>query len=172
MKLSVGDLNDWKILTLHPTEGSLPEEIQEIYNSTLQVEETNAADEMQNGNYAAYQHEDGYYVFKIVGHPYSLETDLESGVEGCGHLPEGTIVCKGVYMNEVGRAPRWHTPPPGRSPPKHIFRVRYVVDPNLEMEDPSETVKLPNLIERVMTRFSKRDPKEYPLRLTIRLLQS
>ena len=69
---------------------------------------------------------------------------MESGVEGCGHLPEGTIVCKGVHMNEVGRAPRWYTPPPGRRPPKHIFRVRYVVDPNLEMEDPSETVKLPN----------------------------
>ena len=96
-----------------------------------------------HGNYAACQHEDGHYVFKIVGHPHSLETDLESGVEGCGHLPEGTIVCKGVHMNEVGRAPRWCTPPPGGNPKKHVFRVRHVVDPDLEMEDPSETVKLP-----------------------------
>ena len=119
------------------------EETQEVFEDALSVMELKVSVEMENGNPAAYRCEDGCYIFKIVGPVYALKNPARNPavVEGCQELPDGAMVCKGIYWNKVPRAPRWYTPPPPEN--EHLFRVRYVLCPDITMEDPSDTVNLP-----------------------------
>ena len=83
---------------------------------------------------------DGYYIVQWSGQPYTLQEDTE--VDGA-ILPEGTLVCQAVYWNWVRGATRWFTPPTGE-PEAFLFRLRYVVNPCVTMEDLSVTARLPN----------------------------
>ena len=102
---------------------------------------------MEEGNFAAYDWDDGYYIFKIVGEPYPLENPRGRKpvkVEGCNEVPDGTMVCKGIYWNPVPDAKGWCTPPPGGNrAKKHIFRVQYVLHPKVTMQDPTDEIALP-----------------------------
>ena len=59
-------------------------------------------------------------------------------------LPEGSLVARGVYWNQVRGATRWFSPPPTNQRQERIFRVRYVLEPDVIVEEPSATVTLPN----------------------------
>ena len=119
----------------------------EVFESTLAQMELEASVEMEEGNFAAYDWDDGYYIFKIVGEPYPLENPRGRKpvkVEGCNEVPDGTMVCKGIYWNPVPDAKGWYTPPPGGNrAKKHIFRVQYVLHPKVTMQDPTDEIALP-----------------------------
>ena len=145
---SVQDLNDWKIITAFETEEADEEEAMEICEDILAQDELDASRMMESGGFAAYQEGSSHSVFKIVSQPCALARDGDPAA-GCEDLPAGTLVCKGIYLNKVPRAPGWYTHPPGKNRAKrHVFRVRYVIHPNLEMQDPSDEVKLPNRKDR------------------------
>ena len=57
-------------------------------------------------------------------------------------LPKGSLVAKGKYWNRVKGARRWHTQKLAEQ--ERIFRLRWIVVPDVEMEKPSDAVKLPN----------------------------
>ena len=135
---SVQEFNDYKIVSVFQTEDVLEEEVMQICEDVLANEELNASNRMKDGNFAAYRTTEGFDIFKIVGEPYPLECDGDE-VEGCPEMPAGTVVCKGIHWNKArGRAPGWCTPPPARRAKKYVFRVRYVVDPDLKMLDSKE----------------------------------
>ena len=140
----IGRLSPW----IFETEEADEEEVMEICEDILAEDELNASRMMEDGGYAAYQEGNSYSIFKIVDEPYALARDGDP-VEGCQDLPAGTLVCKGIYLNKVPRAPGWYTHPPGKNRAKrHVFRVRHLIHPNLNMQDPSDDIKLPNRKDR------------------------
>ena len=138
-----GGFNAWKLLHLSPTNDAQEDEIAELFDDILVQHEANASREIENGQFGAHETADGFDIIRWTSDAYSLETDRDD-IEGCHNpLPAGSIVARGIYWNPVGRANQWYTPPPYNQSQERIFRVRYVVSPRLEMEPPSDTVKLP-----------------------------
>jgi hypothetical protein len=141
--LILGDLNDWRIIYLKENPEVMDvEELEQVYNDILGEHEAAAARNIAPGGFGAYGADEYHLVeWKSEAFPLEKETDKVEGMAG-NVLPAGTLVAKGVYWNDVGRAPRWYTPPSGRRV-QRLFRVRYVVSPQLVVNDPSDDVVFP-----------------------------
>ena len=77
---------------------------------------------------------DGYYLVEWDGEPYILQEPAE--VEGCpgGPMPEGTMVVPGRYLYLVPRNPHWYHSHLWRDEKVLLFRVQYILDPDIELE--------------------------------------
>jgi hypothetical protein len=65
--------------------------------------------------------------------PFLLQES--SKVEGCkGEMPEGTTVCEGRYLHRVPRNPHWFQHLTLKMDPKVLFRVQYVLNPDIKLE--------------------------------------
>ena len=89
------------------------------------------------GDFAAYDADQDYYIIQGTDLPHPAEEydkETPAVIEGCDRdqLGPGTIVCKGMYWNKVGRAKRWYSPPSVVL--ERLFRVRYVVATGFEMK--------------------------------------
>jgi hypothetical protein len=75
---------------------------------------------------------DGYYLVRFTGIPFVLQEP--SPVEGWNgrDMPAGTTVVEGWYWNQVPQSPHWFQEGEWEDP-KLLFRVQYVLDPNIEM---------------------------------------
>ena len=143
-----GTFNDWTILEIRPMVNEVEEEdMEELFEDILGAHEINITQDIQPGQFGAYESRDEYYLVKWTSNAYALPVD-SINIEGLdGNILEaGSIVADGIYWNPVGRATHWYTPP--TVPQVHKFRVRYVASTNIEMEAPSDTVKLPNRRDR------------------------
>ena len=130
--------NSWRHITLVPHDKTYDEsQVNEVFEDCLGYFEERMAQTIQVGNVCAYsagddETTDGYYVFSVTSLPFSLGQDSED-VEGCGFLPKGTIVVRGVYWNKVPSATRWYTPVPLNATVERLFRVRYVLNARIGM---------------------------------------
>ena len=78
----------------------------------------------------------GYYIVQWKSEPYALQADAE-GMSGI--VTAGVMVVDGLYFNRVQRAPYWYT----QSEEMSIIEVRHVLRSGLQLEEISETNKLP-----------------------------
>ena len=75
----------------------------------------------------------GYYLVEWCGLPYTLQEDSDE-------IQAGDLVCEATYLNLVERAPYWYTP----SDMTTVVRLQHVVGADLEMNQPSASIKLPS----------------------------
>ena len=78
----------------------------------------------------------GYYIVQWKSEPYALQADAEGML---GIVMAGVMVVDGLYFNRVQRAPYWYT----QSEEMSIIEVRHVLQSGLQLEEISETNKLP-----------------------------
>jgi hypothetical protein len=142
----VGDYNEFRLISLLPADVD-EDELEDVCDDILGAFEAEISQQIEIGNYGAYEYEDGYYLVEWTSAAFSLEEDSNE-VQGCEFLTAGSIVVRGVYWNPVGRAKHWFTPPPNLQRVEHLFRVKYVVQANVVVEQPSDTVRLPNRRDR------------------------
>ena len=135
------DLNDYKFLTLMPAKGDFDEsEIHECLSDALEVIEHQMGERIKADHYGAVNADDpqgapdGYYLVEWDGEPYVLQEPKE--VEGCvgGPMPEGTLVVPGRYLYRVPRNPNWYHSRLWKGEEVKLFRVQYVLDPDIELE--------------------------------------
>jgi hypothetical protein len=79
----------------------------------------------------------GYYLIQWCGLPYTLQEDSDES-------QAGELVCEATYLNPVERAPYWYTP----SDIATVVRLQHVVGADLEMNQPSPSIKLPSNCKR------------------------
>ncbi len=97
------------------------------------------AEAIESQGYGAVMTEDkanhGYYIVQWTLVPYMLQEEMNE-------FQEGELVCDATYCNPVGRARNWYTPGT-TNVEKTLIRIQTVVVGNLELLEPSATVKLP-----------------------------
>ena len=64
---SLGDENDWKMITICETKDCKEEEVLEMYEDKLGADDAAKSRQMLDGGFAAYETEEGYDVFEIIG---------------------------------------------------------------------------------------------------------
>jgi hypothetical protein len=102
----------------------------------------------------------GYYIVQLKSEPYALQADAE-GMSGI--VTAGVMVVDGLYFNKVQRAPYWYT----QSEELSIIEVRHVLRSGLQLEEISETNKLPSgkismqEHETIMKEAARHDRLEY-----------
>ena len=148
MKDVLEGYNDWKIIHIRETQTADPDEIEDLYEDILDEHEAMSANDVNIGGFAAYDME-RYYIIQWTSEAFALEEDSDD-VEGVdGTLPAGSIVARGIFWIKVaGAAGWWHAAPVNQRVEK-LFRIRYVVSTNVIMEEPSESVKFPNMTARI-----------------------
>jgi hypothetical protein len=140
-----GDLNEWKFVTLKPKPGEcVDDEIHACMDDALQVIEAQMIPKLKSQRYAAIncddEQSDGYYLVQWEGQPFVLQESMK--VEGCkDEMPEGTTVCEGRYLHRVPRNPHWFQHLTYKMDPKKLFRVQYVLNPDIELEKYTRTNK-------------------------------
>jgi len=136
--------NDWKIVHLDIARCDNEQEIEDMFNEILSgVEECNLKD-MRDGQFGAFSDVAGFHLVRWKGTPFVLSAN-SNAIEGMGGnvLNAGEMACKGEYWNKLAGATRWYTPAPRRQNKILVFRIRYVVHPDVQTEEPSDAVKLP-----------------------------
>ena len=126
-KAILGNHNKWKLIRLVSTEVD-DDELDALKEDILGEMEATIASKIEIGHFGAYDSDSDYYIVRWSDLPCRLEDyEDDASVEGCDRntLSPGTIVCKGVYWNKVGRAKHWYSPPSVAA--ERLFRVRYVV---------------------------------------------
>jgi hypothetical protein len=137
----LGEFNTWKFVELALAPGCHEEdEINECTDDALAVIEVALIPLIKFNMFGAITCDndkkgapDGYYLVRFTDIPFVLQEPRP--VEGCngGDMPEGTTVVEGRYWNRVPRSPHWFQE--GKwDAPKLLFRVQYVLHPNIEME--------------------------------------
>ena len=120
-----GNLNRWNFIKVESIPGEFEEgEVNAIEVDILQSHVNRVAEDIEKGGYGAINadEDDGYWLVQWSGDPYPIQREME--VEGCGKMPVGTLVCKGIYFNRIDRSPHWYQ---RQSPPtKYLFRVQQV----------------------------------------------
>ena len=124
-------------------------EAKDLNHDMLAEIENQSARLVKPGNFGAMEVEqekpgdEEHYIIRFTSEACALTED-QRGVEGMEDraLPQGTLVAKGKYWNRVKGARRWYTRKLAEQ--ERIFRLRWIVVPDVEMEKPSDTVKLPN----------------------------
>lgn len=165
LKEVLGSLNDWKIVTVMPDpdhhqpkvtvvpdlDHHQPKEIEGVFGDVLDTCATAALESIKVGSFAAINAEDestdGHYLVRWTGNPYTLQQP--AAVEGCDQeLPAGELVCEGIYWHKQVGTSCWYTPPVVvTTEDKVLFRVRYVVSAEVEVEGPSDGASLPKGLE-------------------------
>jgi hypothetical protein len=146
--VQLGDLNKWKFIHLvKDPKQSVDAEIEECYEDALEGVEATMLDRIKPNHYGAVNTDpnpespEGYWIVRWTGEPEVLQDPAM--VEGCdkGPMEAGTVVCQGEYMYRVPGAPRWHQSLRSakedrtlRLEEKKLFRVQYVLDPDIDME--------------------------------------
>ena len=74
---------------------------------------------------------DGYYLVEWVGAPFFVDIDGNN-----------TLMCSGIYWNEVERAPKWYTRSDPIQQEDHV--LNHVVHSNVLLHSISSDNKLPN----------------------------
>ncbi len=137
---AVGNYNKWKIITIKPTGKKYKaEEFEDLKADMLAEIEAELAREIQPGQFGAVETEgDEYHVIQFTSECYSAATDLHNVVEDTPLVPTGTLLVKGVYWNPLPLCARGYTPEPELSAQERVFRVRYLLSADLQMEDFTE----------------------------------
>jgi hypothetical protein len=115
-------------------------EINDCYSDALQVIEEHMGEGIRPNHYGAVNAEDpegapdGYYLVEWESEPYFLQEPMV--VEGCdgGPMPVGTLVVPGRYLYRVSRSPHWFHSRMWRSERVVLFRVQYILDPDIALE--------------------------------------
>jgi hypothetical protein len=99
------------------------------------------AETIKEQNYGAVMTEDdntnGYYLVRWASEPYASQ-------EVTDEWAIGELVCDGTYLNPVGRARNWYT----QGEDSVTLRVQHVVAANLQLEKPSDQVRLRSACNR------------------------
>ena len=102
---------------------------------------TRMAEAIEEGNVGAVMTEDenthGYYLVRWVSEPYTSQEETDEWTIG-------ELVCDGSYLNPVGRARNWYT----ADNDVVTIRVQHVVAACLDLQKPSDEVKLPSTCNR------------------------
>jgi hypothetical protein len=137
--------NDWKICRLVPKTEVDKKGARESHHSVLSAMEARMSLMIREGELGAIGTADkatmGYYVFKWLSEPYTLQEETE-GMSGM--ICMGMMVVDALYFNQVGRAPHWYT----QSGKTTVAEVRYVLLTSLQLQPISETNKLPTACNR------------------------
>jgi len=150
------DLNDWKFVTLGPTEVKTQakqkmqeEEIQAVLDEFLLGYEEMWKDSVREGGYAAMncdEETDGYYLIRWRGEPYALQSPQM--VEGADleEMPVGTIVCEGQYCDRLAGNPNWYHH--DYRAPTRLFRLQYMLAADIPMEPYDRNMEDPPKLKR------------------------
>ena len=137
-----GDKNRWYFVDLqqrtekNPNHYSYMDEDANLYRKDLRDHIGNQMyTQIKEGNVGAIVVDDeeteGYYLVEWVGSPFYQTID---GVE--------TLMCSGIYWNQVKRAPRWYTRTNPVEQEDHI--LNHVIHPNVLLHPISDQNQLPN----------------------------
>ena len=170
LKDQVEGLNHWKFITLAEDSNNFDQdEVDDCYDKTIADVELEMSLGIKKGKYGAYNCEkdpkapEGYYVVKWTGEPFALEEPAT--VEGfpAGKMDVGTVVCEGQYMYRVMGAPLWYQTLQsakedkgmrGYDQEKRLFRVQFVLDPDIAVENHRKKGRNMNCIaQRHLTPF-------------------
>jgi hypothetical protein len=177
----LGHYNDWKIITLRPkvkkdedagddestaTEGDdlAKAEMRDLFEDFLLEHEAVVSSAIEEHTFGAYhtagEDDDAgdYNVIQWTSLPFRLTADshVVQGIDGT--VEAGTLVCLGKYWYKQPSTTNWYYPDAtGKS---YMFRLRYVVVTDLVMEAHSETVPLPQRLNKEgKAKFLKLGPK-------------
>ena len=167
LKDELGDLNKWKFITLKPDPNkSCEDEIEEVYMDALQGLGTELSQFIKPGNFGAVNCEEdpaapeGYYIVKWTGEPYVLQEPAMVEGFNAGPMQEGTLVCEGEYFHRVPGAPRWyqsnksfHQDRSMRLEETKLFRVQWVLDPDIAMENHRKANAATRVPQHCLTSF-------------------
>jgi hypothetical protein len=133
--------NDWILVQTTPKKGIDPLDIEQSQKEVLEGIMTRMAETIKEKNYGAVMTEDdntnGYYLVRWASEPYASQ-------EVTDEWAIGELVCDGTYLNPVGRARNWYT----QGEDSVTLRVQHVVAANLQLEKPSDQVRLPSACNR------------------------
>ena len=132
-----GGYNGWKIVETVSRPNNDPFDISAVKQEVLSGIATRMAEAIFENGFGAIMTEDkqahGYYLVEWCGLPYTLQEDSDE-------IQAGDLVCEATYLNQVERAPYWYTP----SDMTTVVRLQHVVGADLEMNQPSASIKLPS----------------------------
>ena len=138
--------NDWKIFQLEPVNDEEEKGARDSICCVLNALEARMSLMIREGEVGAVGTTDkaamGYYIVQWKSEPYALQADAE-GMSGI--VTAGAMVVDGLYFNRVQRAPYWYT----QSEELSIIEVRHVLRSGLQLEEISETNKLPRACNRL-----------------------
>ena len=163
------DLNDLKIITLHPkgNEGSDDGEIQEEISLLLESDAIRAANSLRIYGIGAIETDDpeadGYYIVTWLTQAYILQEDETSDGKV---IKQGEWVAKGIFWSKVPGAARWYYPETGET--MHVMvSLKEVLNVDLDMEPHSDFNKFPSCLknkshwkERKPCKLSKADDED------------
>jgi hypothetical protein len=133
--------NDWCIINTVPRKDADPLDIEEAQREVLGGIVTQMAEAIQEGSYGAVMTEDedthGYYIVRWASVPFASQEDTDEWMIG-------ELICDATYHNPVGRARNWYT----AGDDCVTIRVQHVVAADLELQKPSNQIKLPSTCNR------------------------
>ncbi len=137
--------NDWKKISLRERKDCDQEDIVMAQEWTLKKIGERMAEKIVIGRYGAYLVDDAhikYYLVQWTTLPWRVES--ETIETKCGVAHAGEYICKGLWFNNVNRAPRWYT----LSEDEVIVRCQCVLGSDVELVPHSSDNDLPLHLNR------------------------